>query len=77
MRDAITTVYSGPKWKRKVANMDDNQVIAVYHKFLREGKFDEDYDDEPTYRKEKKTKGSRKEAPHFEPYTGEQLSLFK
>lgn len=73
MRDAITRVYSGPKWKRKVANMDDSQVIAIYNKFLREGKFDQD--DDPHRGKDKR--GSHKKASSFESYTGEQLSMFK
>lgn len=34
MRDAILKVYDGQKWKDKVARMSDNQIIAVYYKFL-------------------------------------------
>ena len=43
MRDRIAKVYPGEKWKRKVANMYDDQVIAVYYKFAREGRFNPDY----------------------------------
>ena len=39
MRNEIEKVYPGDRWKRKVAFMDDNQVIAVYYKFLNDGKF--------------------------------------
>ena len=38
MRNELSKFY-GDSWKRKVALMDDNQVIAVYHKFLHDGKF--------------------------------------
>ena len=41
MREYILKVYPGPSWKRKVAAMYDDQVIAVYYKFLESGKFDE------------------------------------
>ena len=34
MRSAISSVYMGEKWKRKVSIMPDGQVIAVYNKFL-------------------------------------------
>lgn len=34
MRDAILKVYPGKAWEDKVANMSDNQIIAVYYKFL-------------------------------------------
>ena len=40
MRAAIYEVYPGRKWKEKVLNMDDAQVIAVYYSFLEKGKFD-------------------------------------
>ena len=40
MRNEIEKPYPNDSWRRKVALMDDNQVIAVYHKFLAEGKFD-------------------------------------
>lgn len=37
MRKAIAKVYSGWEWKRKVLNMDEGQVIAVYHAFEHRG----------------------------------------
>lgn len=46
MRNEIEKVYPYDGWKRKVALMDENQVIAVYHKFLHDGKFDP----EPVYK---------------------------
>lgn len=39
MREAISSVY-GPAWKYRVDKMADNQVIAIYHKFLKDGKLD-------------------------------------
>lgn len=29
-RAAIAELYSGPGWKRKVRNMTDKQVVAIY-----------------------------------------------
>ena len=40
MRARIAEVYTGKGWKRKVDNMPEYQVIAVYHSFLRSGKFE-------------------------------------
>lgn len=41
MRAAIYDVYPGRKWKIKVQNMPDDQVVAVYYSFLEKGKFKE------------------------------------
>ena len=38
-RLAISKVYSSSSWKKKVENMSDSQVIAVYLRFEKEGKF--------------------------------------
>ena len=38
MRERVSQVYSGPGWKRQVEKMQDDQVIALYYKFLKEGK---------------------------------------
>ena len=37
MKDAIVSVYDTTSWKKKVANMYDDQVIAIYHNFLQRG----------------------------------------
>ena len=37
MRDAIVSVYDTSSWKKKVSNMYDDQVIAVYYKFAEKG----------------------------------------
>ena len=37
MKGVISSVYTGPKWKDKVACMDDGQVVAVYRNFLARG----------------------------------------
>ena len=39
MRSEITKVYLGNSWSTKVKNMSDEQVIAIYHNFLRNKKF--------------------------------------
>lgn len=40
MRDAIADVYSGWKWKDRVARMPEDQVMAVYFKFQSRGMFE-------------------------------------
>lgn len=40
MRTKIMSVYPFLGWQEKVRKMKDNQVIAIYYKFLSEGKFD-------------------------------------
>lgn len=40
MREAITKVYPAERWQKKVAKMDDDQVIAIYFKFAQSGKLD-------------------------------------
>ena len=37
-RQAIARVYASPSWKKKVENMPDDQVVAVYLKFEGQGK---------------------------------------
>lgn len=39
-RNMIASVYDSVSWKRKVRDMGDGQVLAIYYKFLAEGKFD-------------------------------------
>lgn len=36
MRDFVRTAYPGDKWKAKVDNMSDNQVMAIYFRMCRE-----------------------------------------
>lgn len=40
MRQEIKKAYPGVGWARKVSCMYDAQVIAIYYKFLADGKFD-------------------------------------
>lgn len=40
MRAAITAVYPGNKWRMRVDRMSDNQVIAIFHSFSRNGLFE-------------------------------------
>ena len=37
MKDAILKVYDTESWKKKVSNMYDDQVIAIYHNFSERG----------------------------------------
>ena len=39
MRNDVSTAYPGMEWAKKVKNMSDNQVIAVYHKLQRHNRF--------------------------------------
>ena len=41
MRDAITSVYSGPLWRMKVQEMPDRQVIAIFKSMVSEGRLTE------------------------------------
>ena len=38
MREKIREVYSGEGWVKRVRNMPNDQVIALYYKFLKQGK---------------------------------------
>ena len=37
MRSAILKVYNTKSWKKKVENMYDDQIIAIYHNFRNRG----------------------------------------
>jgi len=39
MRREIAGVYSGEKWKKRVKQMPENQVLAVYNTFVRTDRF--------------------------------------
>lgn len=34
MRSKVKEAYQGDKWKQKVSKMSDNQVLAIYRRFL-------------------------------------------
>ncbi len=38
MREKIREAYSSDSWAKRVRNMPDDQVIAIYYKFLKQGK---------------------------------------
>ena len=38
MRHEISKVYKGVRWQKKVKKMNENQVIAIYYRFLVNGK---------------------------------------
>ena len=39
MRKEISQVYQGTGWSSKVKVMNDSQVIAIYHSFLQNNRF--------------------------------------
>ena len=39
MRTAIIGAYPGPRWESRVNAMPDNQVVAIYNHFVRDGVF--------------------------------------
>lgn len=73
MREKIASVYSGRKWKLKVARMDEYQVLAIYQDFSRRGMFNRKPAKSPSVRPSKKDKHEEKQ---FRQYSGIQLSLF-
>ena len=38
MRKEIRKAYSGERWQLKIDKMLDDQIIAIYYKFKKEGK---------------------------------------
>ena len=38
MRSAVIKVYTSEKWRQRVKEMPENQIIALYYKFLNAGK---------------------------------------
>lgn len=50
MRQEVAAMYPGPKWKRRVSKMADDQVTAIYLKKIQAPKVEEtkqDKKDEP------------------------------
>ena len=41
MRREIAKVYTGNGWQKKVKAMPENQVVAVYHTFQKNGKLNQ------------------------------------
>ena len=76
MRAAIIDAYPGGKWRKKVEKMHDDQVIAVYHKFLNSGDFEKK--EKPVREKNNKPhRGARAKAGMFDDWSGsEQISIF-
>lgn len=74
MRVAIAKVYKGDGWKRKVHNMPDYQVTAIYFSFLEAGKFDK-----PKQTTTKPKDVYQKPEPSYmfgKPSVGVQLTMF-
>ena len=70
MRAAVHEAYSGNGWGRKVDNMSDVQVQAVYFSLVERGHFDKKKEDNPPKPEPKA------EIPQFKPFIGDQISLF-
>lgn len=71
MRDAILKVYDTASWKKKVENMYDDQVIAIYHNFLERDILDK------VMRKERpEVTKSIKTFDGYVPQEAEQLTIF-
>lgn len=63
MRCAITGAYPGKRWAEKVSHMPENQVIAIYNHFLRDGVFN------------KTRVGKRPSDPNFRQFTLEDYGV--
>lgn len=37
-REAVKSAYPGPKWAKRVDNMEDDQIVAVYMRLRIQGK---------------------------------------
>lgn len=40
LRIAVASAYPGDRWKERVKYMPDNQIIAIYNHFVRDGVFE-------------------------------------
>lgn len=38
MREKVAEAYNGEKWKQKVQRMPDDQIVAIYYRFLKSGR---------------------------------------
>lgn len=38
MRAWVISAYPGPKWKKKVELMPDDQIISIYYRLIKQGK---------------------------------------
>lgn len=79
MRELVADVYKGDGWKKKVDKMSDEQVVAIYYKFLNQGKFEDTANSvnevygEPLV--EGLAAGIANPKPFGEPMKGEQISF--
>jgi hypothetical protein len=81
MRELVADVYKGESWQKKVDKMSDEQIIAIYYKFLKQGKFEESAKSVHDTVGEALTKGladgiaDPKPFPFGEPTKGDQISF--
>lgn len=80
MRMAVEDAYSSDSWHKKVKNMSDNQVTAIYYKFLANGKINPKNSKSKSHKdipvKTSEEPGQDLEGCFGEGMRGEQLSLF-
>jgi hypothetical protein len=36
-REYVASMYDGPRWKARVASMSNNQITAIYLRFIKDG----------------------------------------
>ena len=76
-RNAISSVYPGLSWKRKVADMGESQVIAVYLAFQKNGTFERRKSkDEKFFRNKREEKREIREAKKEAKVSAQQISIF-
>ena len=54
MRKEIAKCYTSSAWKNRVHFMEDRQVAAIYHRFLRTDKFNRAAEEQADKKKKKK-----------------------
>ena len=58
MKDKVASAYSGASWQYKVYHqMRDNQIVALYFKFLQDGTFDRQKQRKKVERENEKNSG--------------------
>ena len=70
MKDAIAAVYDTTSWKKKVENMYDDQVVAIYYNFSNRGILDK------TLRKERPKHNTLITPTEAKQPEGQQVSIF-
>jgi hypothetical protein len=65
-RQYVANLYDGPKWKKQVEKMPDEQIVAIYLKHLNDGEMPEHEEPEAHVESEAAVPESLPEpVPHF------------